>query len=597
MGLEKEGSREELIDRIVNSTSYKSMLEHVFDQIRRLTVASLKEQYAEGLATDTTLSRKGGMGLAKFLSGKPGFEKETLQSLGLRTSFKFNQGDFVAMVDKKDVTEKVVQEMQKLLGNIDKKEIAFRIAALGEGIAKVKRGPEGQIQESVVEPGSYISNVFRGLQPMYKLKSSGGAELATSSYTKRSEAPNKYTPGGPALSYAEVLDYVIREKKGKGIPVEQMIGTFKGTEYQKPYEYISPAIKAYEEFERMYEKTKSVMTDDLYKVEGALSQAQTFGKSTVGVMGESSRAGKKFAYDKESQQIYIDSGVKSAFEDAVREVTLATTTPERWEAERNLKDTINRVNELITEAAARKYIDVGEGPKADKLRSAIEGVSSPSSRFNLKVDTLIEKMVYFKEYGPMIKDYLEKAGKEDILGGSRAEVIAALRRDPEFRKLAVEESAASYLAGGSGFGLRAGSLERAARPRDSFSLFGRSGIDLNKEIEQGLIGKTGPTDLRAFSLLFKDSWQDAAKTHAKELGAKEWRSIYKGHPLLRDMTEPGDSPYEDVIADLRKEGLYGGSKGVTHYINNIIKERMGQIMRHMGEKLPENWEELGTSQS
>ena len=96
------------------------------------------------------------------------------------------------------------------------------------------------MHEEVVETGSYISNVFRGLQPMYKLKTSGGASMAVSSYTKRGDAPNEFTPGGPALSYAEVLDYAIRSKAGTGVSVGPMLGTFGDPSKQTPYEFNRP---------------------------------------------------------------------------------------------------------------------------------------------------------------------------------------------------------------------------------------------------------------------------------------------------------------------------------------------------------------------
>ena len=164
------------------------------------------------------------MGLAKYLAGKPGFEKETLKSLGLQAKFRFQGGDFEAAVGNQDVTGLVMQQMEKELGKQPKKEYAFQIAALGQGVKKVMRGEYGNVQEDVVDPGQYIGAVDRGLQPMYKLKSSGGASMAVSSYVKRSDAPNMFTPGGPALSHAEVLDYVIRNKMGKDVAVGSSLG-------------------------------------------------------------------------------------------------------------------------------------------------------------------------------------------------------------------------------------------------------------------------------------------------------------------------------------------------------------------------------------
>ena len=46
-GVESEGKgRAQLIEDIISKTSFRAMFEHVYDQIRRMTVASLKEQVA-----------------------------------------------------------------------------------------------------------------------------------------------------------------------------------------------------------------------------------------------------------------------------------------------------------------------------------------------------------------------------------------------------------------------------------------------------------------------------------------------------------------------------------------------------------------------
>ena len=47
-------------------------------------------------------------------------------------------------------------------------------------------------------------------------------------------------------------------------------------------------------------------------------------KETARTMGESARAGARVVYDKDSQQIFIAQGMKSAFEEGLRKYSLAS---------------------------------------------------------------------------------------------------------------------------------------------------------------------------------------------------------------------------------------------------------------------------------
>jgi hypothetical protein len=405
-GISSRGKgREDLIQEIIKKTSFRSMLENVFDQMRRMTVSNIKELYKVGLAGDATLSKKGSLGLAKLLAGKEGYEGETLQTLGKRTKFKFDGGDFTAYVDKEDVTDKVMSEMKKQLGNISKKEAAFQIAAFGEGIQKVRKGLAGNIKESIIEPGLTTASLYRGLQPMYKLKSSGGADLAVSSYTKRSDAPNEFTPGGPALSYAEVLDYVLRNKPGKDVAVGSALGTFSDPATQKAYNFIAPSIKAYEEFEEAHNRVMSVMNRHVYQLEGLLNQVQSFGKETAGFLGEASRAGQRVVYDKDTGQVYIDSAIKSSFQERLRDFSLARNKDEREQAAEKLTRAMDEAHKALRVGAAYKTFDVGQGVNARALRSTVDRLSQ-SSLYSLLVDSLIEKILYTREFGPTVKKWL-----------------------------------------------------------------------------------------------------------------------------------------------------------------------------------------------
>lgn len=594
-GVPSEGkSRDQLIEDIIQKTSFRSMFEHVFDQVRRMSVASLQEQYRTGLATSSTLSKLGSLGLAKFLAGREGFEGESLQSLGLRTKFKFNEGDFKALVDKKDVTDFVIAEMQKEMKghSVGKKDVAFRIASLGEGIDKVRRGEIGELKEEIVEPGTYISTIYKGLQPMYKLKSSGGASMATSSYAKKSAAPNMFTPGGPALSYAEVLDSVIRSQAGMGIKVEPTIGTYGSVAEQTPYIFNSPAMQAYKEFMRTRKRITDVMTPEMFRFEGMMELMPGFGKETEGVIGNIRKAGSRVAYDKETQQIYLDQGLKMEFENNLREYALARTRADRKKYKNDLDETMSQIQQEVKRGASYKYIDIGEGPQADDLRERISKIADPKSKWRLKLDDIIEKIVADVKVQPRIADYLEKTGRPDMLSRSNIEVVAYLRKDPQFRKFATEEIAASYLSGGSGYGFANKVLTQVAQ--QGKRLWGNDRvISIDEQVNRGIIGKYVNDDFRAFSLMFRDKWLETAENYAKRPTQEEWMSIYKAHPLLRELPVPTyNKPYEDVIEDLRKEGVYGGSKGATHYINRILKDRMAQIIQHMKQPLPEDWEEL-----
>ncbi|MBD3258990.1 hypothetical protein GF377_11200, partial [candidate division GN15 bacterium] len=589
-----EKSRKQLIDEIVQKTSFKSMFEHLFDQVRRLALASVKEQYRTGLATDQTMSRTGAMGLAKFLAGRPGYDDETLKTLGLKTKFQFAGGDFKAFVDKKDVTDYVMEEMRKDLNDMKmaKEELAFMLVTLGKGIKKVRKGDIGDVHDEIVETGDYISDVFRGLQPMYKLKTSGGASMAVSSYTKRGDSPNEFTPGGPALSYAEVLDYVIRSGHGTGVKVGPMLGTFGDVAEQKPYEYNSPAMQAYREFERTRKRITDVMSPKMYKFEGMLEQMQSFSKDTAGTLGELRKVGVKSAYDKDTQQLYIDQSLKSAFEESLREYALARNKEDRMKYRSQLDETMQRIKDETKKGVAYKYIHIGEGEQAEDLRTRIADVADMRSKWKLRLDTMIEQMVSDVKMQPKIKEYLESKGRTDLLDKSNIQVTAALRTDPAFRQIAAEEIAASYLSGGAGYGSGITPLIDVAR--QGYRLWGQDKvINLEKEIDRGIVGRHSTQDFRAFSLMFKDKWLEAAEKYAERPSKEDWMSIYKAHPALRDQPVPAyDKPYEKVIEDLREAGAYGGSKGATHFLNSVLKQRMAQIIEHMEQGIPEDWDEL-----
>jgi hypothetical protein len=189
-----------------------------------------------------------------------------------------------------------------------------------------------------------------------------------------------FTPGGPALSYAEVLDYVLRSKAGKGISVPAMLGTFSDPRKQREYIFNSPAMQTFEEFDEVLKRVMGVMNRHVYQLEGLLSQVQTYTKETEGLLGESAVAGKKVSYDRDLKQIYIDQGAKAAFEDSLREFALARTSKERDRYRMELTESMDRAHKLIQIGAAYKTIDVGEGRKAERLRSVIESVADPSSR-------------------------------------------------------------------------------------------------------------------------------------------------------------------------------------------------------------------------
>ena len=142
------------------------------------------------------------------------------------------------------------------------------------------------------------------------------------------------------------------------------------------------------------------------------------------------------------------------------------------------------------------------------------------------------------------------------------------------------------MAGEGNYAVGVGPLKRAARA-----------IHIEKEISKGLIGQMRDQGKSLFSPLLKDSWQKVVKEHLATLSKGEWMTIYKAHPVLREMDYPTEAmSYKDVITNLRGEGLYGGSRGVTHFINNVLKARSGQILKHIGNELPDQWDELRLSQ-
>ena len=243
--------------------------------------------------------------------------------------------------------------------------------------------------------------------------------------------------------------------------------------------------------------------------------------------------------------------------------------------------------------AAKKAIHIGEGEKFDSLRTVISETADPGSWGALKLDSLIERMVHMKEYVPDIKQHLIQTGRGDLLEKSKAQVIAVLRQDPAFRKFAVEESAASHLAGEAGLGLLNQSLVRATIPS-------RSAINIDDEIAAGIIAKVNKQvtedQTRAFSLLFRDSWEARAKQHTQIPSDSEWKAIFASHPLLSTMEVPAGS-FQDVTRQLADKGLYGGGAGVTKYLDRIFKERQAQITEHMGAELPKDWIQYGSDKA